>query len=139
LGPVVNRPEFALVRYGLEIVEHLKEKYGQPYFRFPYIPIGGNETSRFLRELAQYAELDAALVEAFIAREEEAFYMEIQSLATFLLEFRYGLPSWTQVLHDASYVLGISKFSSTRWASRPRSSSSPTERPRLSRRKFEAF
>jgi len=96
--------------YGLEIVEHLKEKYGQPYFRFPYIPIGGNETSRFLRELGAFAKLDPARVEAFIAREEEAFYMEIQSLATFLLEFRYGLPSWTQVLHDASYVLGISKF-----------------------------
>jgi nitrogenase molybdenum-iron protein beta chain len=93
----------------------LKEKYAQPFFRFPYIPIGGNETSRFLRELAifangQGARLDLGRVEAFIAREEEAFYLEIQSLATFLLEFRYGLPSWTAVLHDASYVLGISKF-----------------------------
>jgi nitrogenase molybdenum-iron protein beta chain len=96
--------------YGLDIVEHLKEKYGQPYFRFPYIPIGGNETSRFLRELAAYAHLEGPKVDAFIAREEEAFYMEIQSLATFLLEFRYGLPAWTQIIHDASYVLGISKF-----------------------------
>jgi nitrogenase molybdenum-iron protein beta chain len=101
--------------YGLDIVLHLKEKYGQDFFRFPYIPIGGNETSRFLRELAAFARdrgagLDPARVEAFIAREEEAFYMEIQSLATFLLEFRYGLPSWTQILHDSSYVLGMSKF-----------------------------
>jgi nitrogenase molybdenum-iron protein beta chain len=96
--------------YGLPIVEHLKEKYGQGYFRFPYIPIGGNETSRFLREVSAFANLDGAKVEGFIAREEEAFYMEIQSLATFLLEFRYGLPSWTQILHDSSYVLGMSKF-----------------------------
>jgi nitrogenase molybdenum-iron protein beta chain len=96
--------------YGLPIVEHLKEKYGQSYFRFPYIPIGGNETTRFLREVAAFANLDKAVVEAFIEREEEAFYMEIQSLATFLLEFRYGLPSWTQILHDSSYVLGMSKF-----------------------------
>lgn len=102
--------------YGLEIVEHLKEKYGQPFFRFPYIPIGGNETTRFLRDLAAFAsessraELDPVKVEAFISREEEAFYLEIQSLASFLLEFRYGLPAWTQILHDSSYVLGMSKF-----------------------------
>ena len=96
--------------YGLPIVEHLKEKYGQSYFRFPYIPIGGNETSRFLRELASFANLDKGRVDDFIAREEEAFYMEIQSLATFLLEFRYGLPAWAQILHDSSYVLGMSRF-----------------------------
>jgi nitrogenase molybdenum-iron protein beta chain len=102
--------------YGLPIVERLKEKYGQPFFRFPYIPIGGNETTRFLRELAAFSgheggfPLDEARVEAFIAREEEEFYMEIQSLATFLLEFRYGLPAWTQILHDASYVVGMSRF-----------------------------
>jgi nitrogenase molybdenum-iron protein beta chain len=96
--------------YGLPIVEHLQEKYGQPFFRFPYIPIGGNETTRFLRELSAFAELDPAKVDAFIRREEEAFYLEIQSLASFLLEFRYGLPAYTQILHDSSYVLGISKF-----------------------------
>ncbi|MDR0708889.1 MAG: hydrogenase, partial [Spirochaetaceae bacterium] len=30
--------------YGLVIVRHLEEKYDQPYFQFPYLPIGGNET-----------------------------------------------------------------------------------------------
>jgi len=102
--------------YGLPIVERLQEKYGQPYFRFPYIPIGGNETTRFLRAIAEFAsregraDIDPARVEAFIAREEEAFYLEIQSLATFLLEFRYGLPAWAQIVHDASYVVGMSRF-----------------------------
>ncbi|WP_059369186.1 nitrogenase component 1 [Treponema endosymbiont of Eucomonympha sp.] len=101
--------------YGLPIVQHLEEKYGQPYFRFPYVPIGGNESSRFLRELAVYAgkhgadiNLDAA--DAFVKREEDAFYEEIDNLATFLLEFRYGLPAFVHILHDAGYVLGISKF-----------------------------
>jgi nitrogenase molybdenum-iron protein beta chain len=123
--------------YGLEIVEHLQEKYGQPFFRFPYIPIGGNETTRFLRELAAFAELDPAKVEAFIKREEEAFYLEIQSLASFLLEFRYGLPAYTQILHDSSYVLGIyPSSSSTRSASCPRSFSSPTASPSNSRPRY---
>jgi nitrogenase molybdenum-iron protein beta chain len=101
--------------YGQSIVEHLQEKYDQPYFQFPYMPIGGNESTRFLRELAIYAnergaELDPNAVEAFIKKEEETFYEEIDNLATFLLEFRYGLPGYVHILHDASYVLGMAKF-----------------------------
>jgi nitrogenase molybdenum-iron protein beta chain len=96
--------------YGLEIVQHLEAKYGQRFYQFPHIPIGGNETARFLRGVASFAGLDQARVEAFIAREEHAFYEEIDSLATFLLEFRYGLPGYVHVIHDASYVLGMAKF-----------------------------
>jgi nitrogenase molybdenum-iron protein beta chain len=101
--------------FGLPIVEYLEERYGQPFYRFPYLPIGGNETTRFLRELAAYAgrrdaELDGARVEAFIREEEQVFYEEIDNLATFLLEFRYGLPSYMHIIHDASYVLGMTAF-----------------------------
>jgi nitrogenase molybdenum-iron protein beta chain len=101
--------------YGLDIVTHLNEKYGQPWFQFPYLPIGGNETSRFLRELAAFADeqgagIDHTRVEGFIKKEEAAFYEEIDNLATFLLEFRYGLPGFVHILHDASYVLGMAKF-----------------------------
>ncbi|MDR2136694.1 MAG: hypothetical protein LBO68_00270, partial [Synergistaceae bacterium] len=101
--------------YGLPIVEHLREKYGQPFYHFPYLPIGGNETTRFLRGLAEFArtqgvDLPEERVEGFIAEEEKVFYEELDSLATFLLEFRYGLPNFVHVLHDASYIIGISKF-----------------------------
>ncbi|MDR2247434.1 MAG: hydrogenase [Treponema sp.] len=101
--------------FGLPIVEYLEETYGQPFYQFPYLPIGGNETTRFLRELAAYAgaegaELDSNRVEAFIIREEHAFYEEIDNLAAFLLEFRYGLPSYMHILHDAGYVLGMTAF-----------------------------
>jgi nitrogenase molybdenum-iron protein beta chain len=101
--------------FGLPIVAYLEERYGQPFFHFPYLPIGGNETTRFLRGLAAYAgtrgaELDAARIEAFIGQEELVFYEEIDNLATFLLEFRYGLPSWMHIIHDASYVLGMTAF-----------------------------
>ena len=95
---------------GLEIVQHLEAKYGQPFYHFPFFPVGSNETSRFLRGIAAFADLDRDAVEAFIAREEHAFYEEIDALATFLLEFRYGLPGYAHIIHDASYVLGLSKF-----------------------------
>ncbi|MDR3130334.1 MAG: hydrogenase [Treponema sp.] len=101
--------------FGLPVLEYLEERYGQPFYRFPYLPIGGNETTRFLRELAAYAaaqaaELDSNRIDAFIRQEEQVFYEEIDNLATFLLEFRYGLPSYMHILHDASYTLGMTAF-----------------------------
>jgi nitrogenase molybdenum-iron protein beta chain len=101
--------------FGLPVVEYLEKKYGQPFYWFPYLPIGGNETTRFLRELAAYAENQGAepddkQIEAFIKQEEQIFYEEIDNLATFLLEFRYGLPSYMHIIHDAGYVLGMTVF-----------------------------
>lgn len=101
--------------YSQPIVEHLEERYGQPYAHFPHIPIGANETERFLREISAFAnkqgaDLDEIAAERFIRHEREAYYEEIDNLATFLLEFRYGLPNHVHILHDAGYVLGLSKF-----------------------------
>ncbi|MDR3112391.1 MAG: hydrogenase [Elusimicrobiota bacterium] len=101
--------------YGKEIVENLQAKYNQPFYQFPYIPIGGNETTKFLNELLNYAnengsQLSVEKAKSFIDREEKNFYEEMDNLATFLLEFRYGLPSYFHILSDASYVLGMSKF-----------------------------
>jgi nitrogenase molybdenum-iron protein beta chain len=101
--------------YGKPVVEHLAEKYGQPFFQFPYLPIGANETTRFLTGLLAFAnghgaELAETAAAAFIRREEAAFYEEIDTLATFLLEFRYGLPGFVHIVHDAGYVLGMAKF-----------------------------
>ncbi len=101
--------------YALPIVAHLEELYGQPYTQFPHVPIGANETERFLRQVLEFAAQSGAALnrkaaEEFIRRERDAYYEEIDNLATFLLEFRYGLPNHVHVLHDAGYVLGFSKF-----------------------------
>lgn len=101
--------------FGLPIVENLESRYDQPYTRFPHIPVGANETEKFLRQVLNFAiecgaQVDRAKAEAFIQHESDAYYEEIDSLATFLLEFRYGLPNHVHILHDASYVVGLSKF-----------------------------
>jgi nitrogenase molybdenum-iron protein beta chain len=101
--------------HGKEAAEHFEEKYGQPLFWFPYLPIGGNETTRFLTALIAFAsqegaEIDEKKAALFIEQEEKAFYEEIDNLASFLLEFRYGLPNFVHIVHDASYVLGMAKF-----------------------------
>jgi nitrogenase molybdenum-iron protein beta chain len=101
--------------YGQPIVEHLRTLYAQPFVTFPHIPIGANETERFLRTVLAFAKENGSTIdfdagEKFIQRESRAYYEEIDNLATFLLEFRYGLPNHVHIFHDASYVLGFSKF-----------------------------
>lgn len=101
--------------YGEPIVKNLEKKYGQPYYKFNYIPIGGNETNRFLNGVLEFARkqdsgIDEEKAQAFIAEEEQAYYEELDNLATFLLEFRYGLPNHVHILHDAGYVTGLTRF-----------------------------
>jgi nitrogenase molybdenum-iron protein beta chain len=101
--------------YGKPIADLLKSKYGQPYTWFPHIPVGANQTEKFLRQVLDFArengaETNEKSAEDFIRREREAYYEEIDNLATFLLEFRYGLPNHAHILHDAGYVTALCKF-----------------------------
>lgn len=95
---------------GLEIAKYLEKKYGTPYLHFPYIPIGGTETSKFLRQVGEFGKLTTDLVEGFIKKEEEKFYAHLERTADFMLEFRYGLPRRFYTILDAGYALGFSKF-----------------------------
>lgn len=101
--------------YGKPIADHLKSKYGQDYTWFRHIPIGAVATEAFLHQVLEFAiqqgaEVDEQKARAFIKHESAAYYEEIENLATFLLEFRYGLPNHAHILHDAGYVLALSKF-----------------------------
>jgi nitrogenase molybdenum-iron protein beta chain len=95
---------------GLEVVKLLEEKYGTPYYHFPYLPIGGIETSRFLKGVTAFGGLDEAKTETFIAREEEKFYSYIERTADFMLEFRYGLPRVFYTMLDSTYAVGFAKY-----------------------------
>lgn len=95
---------------GIGIAEHLAEKYGTPYVHFPYLPIGGVETTKFLRQVGTFGKLDNNIVDQFIRKEEERFYAHIERTADFMLEFRYGLPRRFHTILDATYALGFSKF-----------------------------
>ena len=95
---------------GLGIVKHLHDKYGTPYMQFPYLPIGGVETTKFLRQVIDVGSLDEAKAGAFIKAEEERFYLHIERTADFMLEFRYGLPRRLYTIVDASYAIGFAKY-----------------------------
>ncbi len=95
---------------GLGIVKHLEEKYGTPYIHFPYIPVGGTETTKFLRQVAGTMALDPDRTESFIHKEEEKFYLHLERTADFMLEFRYGIPRKFYTILDASYAIGFAKY-----------------------------
>ena len=95
---------------GLPIVKHLQKKYGTPYIQFPYLPVGGVETSRFLREVGRFGELDPQVVEDYIRREEGKYYAHIEKTADFMQEFRYGIPRKVYSIANATYALGFSRF-----------------------------
>lgn len=95
---------------GLDIAKHLKDKYGTPYLHFPYFPVGGEQTSIFLRKVADAVGAEKGRVEHFIKKEEERFYIYLERMADFILEFKYGLPRKFYSVLDASYGIGVSKF-----------------------------
>lgn len=109
----IPRAQFNIVASawpGLEIVKHLQEKYETPYYHFPYLPIGGLETSKFLRNVVDFGKLDQEKAEAFIISEEEKFYSFIERTADFMLEFRYGLPRTFYTILDSTYAIGFAKY-----------------------------
>ncbi len=101
--------------YGKAIVDNLQRKYGQPYTWFHYVPIGANETERFLKQVFEFAnnegaELSETKAKKFIKHESKAYFEELDNLATFLMEFRFGLPNHVHIVHDAGYVVGMVRF-----------------------------
>ncbi len=95
---------------GLDTVKLLEEKFGTPYLHYPVLPIGANETSRFLRAVSEFAGIDKKAADEYIDRQESRYYYYFERAADFLLEFRYDLPGRFFNIADSFYALGISKF-----------------------------
>ena len=110
---------------GIDVVEHCSEadlniiinpwlfngpakkfekKFGVPSLRFPFVPVGATDTSRFVREVAAALKLDTTLVDKVIAEEEDYVYSYLaQSI---------GQLSWKRfaVAGDASSAIGLTRY-----------------------------
>lgn len=95
---------------GLKTGKLLAEKFGTPFLHYPILPIGAYETSRFLKEVAEFAGIKDSIVDAYIQQQETRFYYYLERAADFLLEFRYDLPGRFINISDSFYAIGISKF-----------------------------
>jgi nitrogenase molybdenum-iron protein beta chain len=95
---------------GVQIARRLQERFGTPYLHHPIFPIGAVETSRFLREVGQFAHLPAETVESYVQKQEAFFYHYLDRAADFFLEMRWDLPGRFVTIADSFYSLGISLF-----------------------------
>lgn len=115
IGAIDNIPkaEFNIVIspwIGVSTAELLKKKFNIPYLHYPVLPIGGLETSKFLRKVAEYSGIDSKIVNKVIDEEENKFYHYLTRLADFLVEFRFDLPKRFFTINDSSYSLAMTKF-----------------------------
>ena len=95
---------------GLKTAQYLEKKYNQPFLHIPAIPIGAKETSRFLREVSEYAGLDREKTEQFIQSEEKEYYYYLEHFSDFYSEYWWGLPAKFAVVGDSAYNLALTKF-----------------------------
>ncbi len=81
-----------------------EEKFGVPSIRFPFVPVGASDTTRFVREVAASLNIDSGLVEKVVAEEEDYVYSYLgQSI---------GQVSWKRfaVAGDASNAIAITRY-----------------------------
>ena len=95
---------------GLETVKLMERKYKTPYLHCPVFPVGGLETSRFLRQVGEFAGIDPETVEPLIQKEEHRYYDYFVSTADFLTEYRTNLPSELYIVADSTYAIGTAAF-----------------------------
>jgi len=95
---------------GLSIAEVLHQRFGTPVLHYPVLPIGAVETTRFLRTVAEFAQLPFQPVEDFILKREGNFYHFLDRAADFFMEMRWDLPGRFINISDSIYALGVSRF-----------------------------
>jgi len=95
---------------GLQTAELLQEKFQTPYLHYPALPVGGQETSKFLRTVAEFAGTTSEQTEEFIVQKENEFYHYMVRASDVLTEYQLNQPKRFYNINDASYSLAFSKF-----------------------------
>lgn len=109
----IPNAEFNLVLspwVGLSTAKLLEKKYGTPFLHYPVIPVGVKATTKFLREISEFAKLPKEKVEAVIKKEEKRFYEYFVALGDFIADFRNNIPFELYTVADSAYAIGISDY-----------------------------
>lgn len=94
---------------GLGSMKKMEQRLGIPYLHYPTLPIGGTETSKFLREVGSFAGVPEDRTEQMIREKEKYYYYYIERYSDLFLETRVMSKQFS-VVADAQYGLGITKF-----------------------------
>jgi nitrogenase molybdenum-iron protein beta chain len=94
---------------GLDSVKFLEQKYGTPYFHWPSLPIGPDETGKFLKAVSEFAGLDKARTERIVNAKEKKYFYYIERFATTFLETRIMSKRFS-VVSDSQNALSFTRF-----------------------------
>jgi len=92
-----------------ETVDLLLEKFNTPYFIYPNIPIGPDETARFLRSLSDYAGLDETLVNSAIKDGEDRYCYYFNRLVNWYYN-SFHPPKRFYIIGNSPLITGIAKY-----------------------------
>ena len=95
---------------GLSTAKLLEEKFDQPYLHIPVIPIGEEETTRFVRKVVEFSGIANTQSERFIQKEADKYYYYLDHFADFFAEYWFGFPSQFAVVADSAYNLAFTRF-----------------------------
>jgi nitrogenase molybdenum-iron protein beta chain len=93
---------------GKEVVEKLKEKYDTPYLLFSHLPIGGQDTAKFLNSVSEKLDVSAETLESVIQEEARDFYDDVDNASDFMIFAFPTLPF--AVVGDTTYAVGHTRF-----------------------------
>ncbi|WP_059369267.1 nitrogenase component 1 [Treponema endosymbiont of Eucomonympha sp.] len=94
---------------GIESARFAAERYGAPLLHYPVLPIGAFETSKFLRAVGEFADVDTVTVERAVNEREAEYYYYIERYADIFLEQRIMSKRFVAV-SDSQYALAYTKF-----------------------------
>ncbi|WP_407436899.1 nitrogenase component 1 [Treponema sp.] len=94
---------------GSESAEYLEKEFDIPLLKYPVLPIGAAETSKFLRTVGEFCHADKDLVEKVIREKESEYYYYLERFADTLLETGL-LGKRFSIVSEAQYTLAITKF-----------------------------
>ena len=84
--------------------QKFEEKFHTPWIRIPGLPIGGTDTSSFLRTVGEKLNIDSVLVEKVIYEEEKRVYTYLSQAMSAILWKRFA------VVGEANSAVGITRY-----------------------------
>jgi nitrogenase molybdenum-iron protein beta chain len=93
---------------GTEAVKKLEERFGTPWLKQDFVPVGPKDTSDFLRRTAQKLKIGSRKVEAFIKNEEKYVYRFMEYLTEL---FMIAMPhSFVAVAADSRTAISFVRY-----------------------------
>ncbi|MCR5702556.1 MAG: nitrogenase molybdenum-iron protein, alpha and beta chain [Lachnospiraceae bacterium] len=93
----------------LDIVKKLEKKYQTPFLHFDHVPSGPTETTKLIRAIAEFADLDKEFVEDYIRDGEEEYYYYISRQLASINE-GINLPKTFSLIGSAAAAVSTVRF-----------------------------